>query len=131
MRTRDKVVDTNLKEPKKTAKKIEQLITRMPSKSVRQLAQEVGHRSTLVHSVLHTDLVLKLYKIKLQQPSSAEDKKQRLTFATRLNDKDKVNSDQQFTSRVRFPDENTSTFMETPTDKTVAFGRIIYHLRLC
>ena len=75
----------------------------MPSKSIRQLAQEVGCDSTLLHSVLHTDLGLKPYKIKIKQVLSEEDKKQRLALVTQS--KDKVNSDQQFTSRVWFSDE--------------------------
>ena len=83
-------------------KKIKQLITRVPSKSIRQLAQEVGCDPTLVHSVLHTDLELKPYKIKIQQALSEDDKKQMLAFATWS--KDKVNSDQRFTSRVWFSD---------------------------
>ena len=86
-----------------TVQKIKHLVTRVPSKSIRKLAQEVGCGPTLVHSILRDDLGLKPYKIKKRQALSESDKKQRLNFALWL--KEKLNSEPQFASRVWFSDE--------------------------
>ena len=87
----------------RTVQKIKHLICKVPSKSIRKLAQEVGCGPTLVHSILHDDLKLKPYKIKKRQELSDSDKKQRLNFALWL--KEKLHSEPQFTSRVWFSDE--------------------------
>ena len=60
---------------------------RVPSTSIRKLAQEAGYCPTLVHSVLHDDLGLKAYKIKNRQILSEGDRKQRLDYAVSLEEK--------------------------------------------
>ena len=91
------------KRTKETVQKIKQLISKVPTKSIRKLAREVGCGSTSVHSILHEDLGLKPYKVKYQQEFSEGDKKQRLDYGLWL--KEKLNSEPQFTSRVLFSDE--------------------------